>query len=275
MCQIKNSLDPYERIKLLHEFGSSGTGNGQFDYPAAVCTFLDKIIVCDCNNHRIQIFEKSGQFISTFGSSGSPIGQFWCPSGICTVGENLWISDRYNHRIQIFNSLFHPVCCIPFGKHIPLQICCNIKKEIQVTSYEMVTTLSQDGHEIKKFCSKGKRNNQFDGPEGICYNSRDEILVSDSWNNRIQIFNKDGVFLRTLGSKGIGSDQFQYQRGICTDWEDNIYVADYGNNRVSIFNPSGIFIRQIKVHKPTSLCFMEGWLVVTTTKDFVKIFSNK
>ena len=44
-------------------FGSQGAGDGQFNLPRSVaCNLRGEIAVADQNNHRIQVFDRNGQF---------------------------------------------------------------------------------------------------------------------------------------------------------------------------------------------------------------------
>jgi len=79
---------------------------------------------------------------------------------------------------------------------------------------------------------------QFNYPEGICINSKNQIIVTDSWNYYIQIFDEDGKFILKFGSEG-DDEQFNGARGIAIDHDDNIYVVDSWNNRIQIFNSDG------------------------------------
>ena len=56
------------------KFGQLGPGKGQFNSPHGFCLGVEEdIIVADTNNHRIQVFEKSGEFKYQFGIPGMQI----------------------------------------------------------------------------------------------------------------------------------------------------------------------------------------------------------
>ena len=62
------------------------------------------IYVVDNANHRIQVFDSSGNFITKWGTSGTGDGQFDYPIGI-TINSTgyIYITDSENHRIQVFD----------------------------------------------------------------------------------------------------------------------------------------------------------------------------
>jgi len=54
-------------------------------------------------NHRIQVFDGNGKYITKYGIEGKNDGNFYCPYGL-SFNENgiLFVSDYGNHRIQCF-----------------------------------------------------------------------------------------------------------------------------------------------------------------------------
>lgn len=70
------SLNFYSRCK----FGSPGNGPSQFNSPHGFCLGVDEdIVVSDTNNHRIQVFDKAGNFKYCFGVAGKEEGELWYP----------------------------------------------------------------------------------------------------------------------------------------------------------------------------------------------------
>jgi len=90
------------------------------------------------------------------------------------------------------------------------------------------------------FGSHGLSNGQLYEPFGICVNSKNQIIVADCLNHRIQFFDQDGKFIRKFGAHGKETGQFYCPRGIATDRDDNIYIPDAWNNRIQIFNDDGL-----------------------------------
>jgi len=74
------------------------------------------------------------------------------------------------------------------------------------------------------------------------------IIVSDSGNNRIQVFDIEGNFVSTFGTPGSGSGQFNDPQGLAADDTGNVIVADSGNNRLQVLSFDGTnfsFVRAI------------------------------
>ena len=61
------------------------------------------LLVCDKMNHRIQVFELSGKFVTKFGTEGSGIGELNAPISTAVLNDGrIVVTDLENHRIQIF-----------------------------------------------------------------------------------------------------------------------------------------------------------------------------
>ena len=59
-------------------------------------------MVCDENNHRIQVFELNGKFLGKFGIKGGNLGEFSNPSSLAVLSNGqIVVCDTFNHRIQI------------------------------------------------------------------------------------------------------------------------------------------------------------------------------
>jgi len=65
------------------------------------------------------------------------------------------------------------------------------------------------------------------------------IVVSDTGNNRIQVFDEEGHFLRSFGSVGTKDGLLNSPQGIASDHNDHVIVCDSANNRVQIFDTFG------------------------------------
>lgn len=53
-----------------------------------------------------------------------------------------------------------------------------------------------NGRSLCSFGSEGSDEGQFKFPRGVAVDDQGYIIVGDSGNNRIQIFNPDGTFLK-------------------------------------------------------------------------------
>ncbi len=65
------------------------------------------------------------------------------------------------------------------------------------------------------------------------------LFVSDTLNNRVQVFDADGKFIRAFGKAGDGPGYFARPKGIAVDSDGHVWVADAVQDRVQVFTPEG------------------------------------
>jgi hypothetical protein len=91
------------------------------------------------------------------------------------------------------------------------------------------------------FGSKGTAQGQFNLKHnwirccGVAVDGQGNIIVADSLNDRIQVFDGSGNFLRMWGSEGTGPAQFHCPSGVAVDGQGHFVVADSWNHRIQVF----------------------------------------
>jgi DNA-binding beta-propeller fold protein YncE len=88
---------------------------------------------------------------------------------------------------------------------------------------------------------KGNGEGQLADPKGIAVAADGSVFVVDSFNHRIQKFDKDGKFLLAFGGEGNGDGQFKEPWGAVVAPNGDLYVADTWNHRVQRFDSQGRF----------------------------------
>ena len=231
-----------ENQQPLIQFGSKGNEDGQFDFPRCVAiNSQGEIIVCDRANHRIQIFNRDGEFVRKFGTEVKENVQFNQPFGVSVDQRNdqIIVSDTHNHRIQIFDA---------------------------------------EGQFIKKFGSMGNRDGQIEYPVAAIVDSNGNYFITDFGNHGIQVFDSTGQFIRKFGTEGDGNGQLNNPIGIGLLSNGNVVVSDCGNKRISIFDSLGNFIKIIaagEINKPFQLFIdsNDNILVADYEKERIAIYS--
>jgi RHS repeat-associated protein len=90
----------------------------------------------------------------------------------------------------------------------------------------------------------GTGNGQLREPEGgLATDAAGNVWVSDTLNNRLEVFTSKGEFLRASGSFGEGAGQFKSTYGLTIDSKGNVWATDMGNSRVEEFNSAGVFLK--------------------------------
>ena len=87
-----------------YKFGKEGQGDGEFRRLGYLLVNESQhLFVCDCYNHRVQVFELNGKFIGKFGTKGSKLGEFRYPFSVAILSSGrIVVTDECNHRIQMF-----------------------------------------------------------------------------------------------------------------------------------------------------------------------------
>ena len=96
---------------------------------------------------------------------------------------------------------------------------------------------------VLSFGKHGSAKEDFTYPWAAAVNERDEIVITDSCNNRVQVFSSDGTYLRSFGSKGDKEGEFNSPIGVAIGNENGIiFIADSANHRIQLFRGQGEFL---------------------------------
>jgi len=95
---------------------------------------------------------------------------------------------------------------------------------------------------ISEFGNIGSTASTFLRPAGIAVNRAGQIVVVDSGNDRIQIFNSEGIFLREFGGFGWSDFQDESSTGSNLNIEEEISVRGNLNNPGDIAISRDMFI---------------------------------
>ena len=152
------------QFKAVLSFGKEGSSVGMFRHPWGVAVNArDEIAVTDFRNHRVQIFNRNGNYLRSFGREGWMAGEFKYPMGIAFHNNGkIFVADSGNHRIQIFNG---------------------------------------EGQSVGSFSGRGISDSQLNSPQGLSIDSDGNIIVADTGNKTIKIFSSDGTFLMKIGEQ--------------------------------------------------------------------------
>ena len=83
------------------------------------------------------------------------------------------------------------------------------------------------------------------------------MIVADTYNNRLQIFDSKLNFLRIIGREGKGEDEFDYPLAVCMgkgEHSDLILIADRHNNRVQVMTMEGVFVHSFPCPSTQTPC---------------------
>lgn len=196
----------------------------------------------------IKKFDTDGNFVMSFEVDVSR------GTGIDVDSEgNIFINDFANAQVLKFDSagtfLMQWATEPPTG---PTGIAVDTEGHVIVANHRThehyVQKFDNDGQLLLEWGSDGEGDGQFTGgsrkgPEGIAAGANGKIYVTDTNNNRIQVFDSEGNFLVAMGTYGAkGEGKFDRPFGVATDGEENIYVVD--QHFIQKFDEDGVFLTQ-------------------------------
>jgi tripartite motif-containing protein 71 len=181
------------------EWGTKGSGPGQFTYPRGVAANASEVLVADDDNHRIEKFDPSGAYQSAAGSQGTGPGQFAFPYGVALdAAGNVYVADDLGHRVVKLNP-------------------------------ELGFLGAWGGY--------GTKPGQLAFPRAIASDPAGDNYVANTANDRVEVYDPEGRFLRTIGISARGPGQLTGPRGLALDPSGGLLAADTVGNRVELFAP--------------------------------------
>ena len=103
-----------------------------------------------------------------------------------------------------------------------------------------VFVFNKEGNCLKQIGKEGVDPGQFKHPTGVLFLNDHEVLVIDTFNNRIQHINiQTGTVLKTFGKKGEGKGHFMVPYSVHLDHANCLIVTETRNNRVQVMSKEG------------------------------------
>ena len=172
--------------------------------------------VIDHRANRVFELDAANNVIKSFGGFGGATGKFNDAWGIAVDSlGNILVADTFNHRVQKFD---------------------------------------RDGNFLSQWGKPGVSDQPGTGQDTVFFGPRDikidrngYLLVTDTGNKRVQVFDSEGNYLNQFGKGGTGDGEFNEPVGLALDEAGNIYVADAWNRRIQVFGPDYKFLRKFDV----------------------------
>ena len=201
-----------------------GTANDRFNDPRGIAIdAVGKLYVSDSNNHRIQVYDISGEipvYETTIGETGVPHTDnagFTNPHFIDIDSSNrLYVVEGPNHRVQRCEFSGAWTCSTFVG-------------ETGVPGDDLA---------------------HLNWPTGVSVDTADSVYIADLFNQRALKCNTAGTCIHFAGTTGEpGSDNAHFNVPLDTAVDSNgyVYVSDWSNQRVQKFDESGIYVATIGV----------------------------
>jgi sugar lactone lactonase YvrE len=225
----------------LSQFGSAGTGNGQFNGPLGIAIYPN-----------------------TPGGGGACVATLTPPAnGAYSTGQALTFTVTYNNAVTVTGS---PELTLTIGSNTryanyvsgsggtTLTFTYTIQSSDTATGIAVGTSISLNGGTITTTGNGVAANLAYTAPSmgGIVINSTAFLLVADYQNNNVQKLDLEGDYIFQIGacSSGAcsalqGNGQLYNPYGVAVDGSGNIWVADSSNSRVQEFSSTGTWLASL------------------------------
>jgi len=162
--------------------------------------------------------------------------------------DRLFISDVKLNRVMVLNAKHQPEASIADGLLTPGGIA--IDKENRLlyvadTGNDVVRVYDADSLKpVRVLGQPGKKHTladpgTFSLPTNVAVDNEGDVYITDTFNDRVQIFDGDGNFVSMFGKNGDGPGQFERPKGIAVDCDRHIWVVDAAQDRVKVFDREG------------------------------------
>ncbi|MBD3234196.1 MAG: hypothetical protein GF315_10790 [candidate division Zixibacteria bacterium] len=223
ICDLGNSrvikLD--EMYNLVKEVGGISVGIEKLISPIAIASGNGlTMYIADSQRRRLVRYDRDLNYVDYFAQyndgSGSPVN-IGQPQNlyIAQTGE-IYISEADKNRILILDALF------------------NYQSEVGGFGYGI---------------------GEVSSPQGLAKNESDKLLVADSDNGRIVVYNELGQFMGEFGT-----EHLRNPIGIAIDQWGYIYVSDSVLGSIAVFSSDGQFLLDsaeygVALDQPTGIAF--------------------
>lgn len=264
LCGI-NSISVFEKLGLiLDEQGhllSFNLTNGEIQnqkiqtnygvYPTLL-NLIDEnnVIAVDQNRKKIMLLEKINNdlwMIHKIGSSGrgSSYGEILLPMDILLYQNQYYITDSENNTITVWDdqlTLNHVIELESFfspneiSQH-PYQLSMNSQNNLLVLTQNRILEINLTDDSLVQSINLIQLDQQRKVPrlfgDIVCLkNAGDLILISDSYNHQLLVFNSNGILIGTIGRLGNKAGEFYFPNDLIPLKDGTILVNDKGNNRL-------------------------------------------
>jgi len=162
--------------------------------------------------------------------------------------DRLFVSDGKLRRVLVFNSKHVMEGQINEGLVDPVGLAIDPENRflyVVDTQQDQVIVYDADSFKLLRRIGTGGKSHflttpgDFGAPSNVAVDKDGNVYVTDTMNDRVEIFDADGNFISTFGRNGDGPGDFARPKGIAVDCDGHIWVADEMQDRVQVFNREG------------------------------------
>lgn len=247
----------------------AGSENLRMIRPYSVAAHSDRIVVADPDSASVHLFDLKQRKYQQIRQAGDEVLQV--PIAVSISAENIYVADSKMARVFIFDTDLALVNSLD-GFDRPTSLAFDPERKtlyVTDTLAHSISVFSSSGELISKIGQRGEGKGQFNYPSHLAY-SDNRIVVNDTMNFRLKLFNHEGKHLNTFGKQGNAIGAIGQSKGVAVDPDGHIYVADALAGRIQVFDQNGIFLLDFGQHGsepgrfqlPAGLTFWEDKLYV-------------
>jgi len=168
--------------------------------------------------------------------------------------DRLFVSDGKTRHVLIFNPKHEVEAQITEGLVDPVGLAIDTTNRclyVVDTQQDQVIVYDADSLKLLRRIGTGGKNHflttpgDFAAPQCVAVDKNGDVYVTDTLNNRVEIFDADGKFITEFGKAGDGPGYFARPKGIALDSDGHIWVADSMQDRLQVFNREGRLVTYI------------------------------
>ena len=233
-----------EGVQIIDKYGPS---DKPLKHPYLLTVGPDnELIFRDYHAKQLVVFDDQLRYVRSFGK-----GLIDHPTAIA-VSKNgyLYVSDYYTSVVKKITSTGELI--LEFGAEIglnrPVGLLLLMSDVLYICDYnnDRIVVLKGDKF-LYSFGKYGKKFGYFGHPVDIVSNpTEDQLFITDSVNNRVQVFSPSGQFLRAFGSSSSVHYELLLPTGICYTLDGHLLVSSSGTHSVLVFDEDGRFVATIE-----------------------------